>query len=157
MKKTGRDIRRKPAAKKGNPGTAKRVRKTKAGSPPEPERRKPPPRKPSSRDQAVLPSASDAFPIVGMGASAGGLEALTSFFDNMPSDSHMAFVLVVHLDPGHASMMPELLKRHTSMEVIEAQDGMRVATNRVYVIPPNKDMSIIGRILQVDVPAETRG
>ena len=101
--------------------------------------------------------ASDAFPIVGMGASAGGLEALTSFFNNMPADSHMAFILVLHLDPGHVSMMPELLKRHTSMDVIEAQNGMMVEPDCVYVIPPNKDMSIVGRALQIDSPSATRG
>jgi two-component system CheB/CheR fusion protein len=92
-----------------------------------------------------------------MGASAGGLEALTSFFNNMPADSHMAFVLVVHLDPGHVSMMPELLKRHTSMDVIEAQNGMTVEPDRVYVIPPNKDMSIVSRALQIDAPSAMRG
>ncbi len=157
MKKTGRKDSQKTAAKKGKPKTAKSVRATKAGIPSEARKRKPAPRKSASKEQASIPSASDAFPIVGMGASAGGLEALTSFFNNMPSDSHMAFVLVVHLDPGHASMMPELLKRHTAMDVIEAQDGMTVEPNRVYVIPPNKDMSIFGRVLQIAVPAQMRG
>ena len=92
-----------------------------------------------------------------MGASAGGLEALTAFFNNMPADSHMAFVLVLHLDPGHVSMMPELLKRHTSMDVIEAQNDMMVEPDCVYVIPPNKDMSIVGGALQIDAPSATRG
>ena len=142
---------------KGKPKTAKPVRETKVGIPPEAKKRKPAPRKPASTERSVTPSASDAFPIVGMGASAGGLEAFTSFFNNMPADSHMAFILVVHLDPGHASMMPELLKRHTNMDVIEAQDGMTVVPDRVYVIPPNKDMSIFGRVLQIAAPAEMRG
>src|SRR5512136_3466132 len=132
MKKTGKNASQKPAAKKGKPKTAKPVRKTKVGIRPEAKKRKPAPRKPSSKDQVSPPSAPDAFPIVGMGASAGGLEAFTSFFNKMPADSHMAFVLVVHLDPSHASMMPELLKRHTSMDVIEAQDGMPVAPGCVY-------------------------
>jgi len=157
LKKTGKNVIRKPAAKRGKPKTAKPVRETKVGIAPEPEKRKPAPRRPSSKDQVSLPSASDAFPIVGMGASAGGLEAFTSFFNNMPADSHMAFVLVVHLDPGHTSMMPELLRRHTTMDVIEAQDGMPVVPNRVYVIPPNRDMSIFGRMLQISAPAEMRG
>ena len=156
MKKAGKKSKP-PAAKKGKLKTAKPVRETKVGIPPEAKNRKPAPRKPSSKDQARLPSASDAFPIVGMGASAGGLEAFTSFFNNMPADSHMAFVLVVHLDPGHASMMPELLKRHTKMDVIEAQDGMPVVPDRVYVIPPNRDLSIFGRVLQIAAPAEMRG
>ena len=157
MKKTGRKDSQKTAAKKGKPKTAKSVRATKAGIPSEARKRKPAPRKPASKEQASMPSASDTFPIVGMGASAGGLEALTSFFNNMPADSHMAFVLVVHLDPGHTSMMPELLKRHTAMNVIEAKDGMTVEPDRVYVIPPNKDMSIFGRVLQIAAPAQMRG
>jgi two-component system CheB/CheR fusion protein len=157
MKKTGKKVTQRPAAKKGKPKTAKPVQETKVGIPPEAEKKKPAPRKPSSKERVSPPSVSDAFPIVGMGASAGGLEAFTSFFNNMPAESHMAFVLVVHLDPGHASMMPELLKRHTKMDVIEAQDGMTVVPDRVYVIPPNRDMSIFGRVLQISAPAEMRG
>ena len=157
MKKTGRKYSQKTAAKKGKPETPKSVRATKAGIPPEARKRKPAPRKSASKEPVGIPSASDAFPIVGMGASAGGLEALTSFFNNMPADSHMAFILVVHLDPGHTSMMPELLKRHTAMNVIEAQNGMTVEPNRVYVIPPNRDMSIFGRVLQIGAPAQMRG
>ena len=83
MKKTGKNVTQKPAAKKGKPKTAKPVRKTKVGIRPEAKKRKPAPRKPASKKPVGIPSASDAFPIVGMGASAGGLEALTSFFDNM--------------------------------------------------------------------------
>ena len=157
MKKTGKKVPQKPAAKKGKPETPKSVRATKAGILPEAKKGKAAPWKPSAKAPVRLPSSSDTFPIVGMGASAGGLEALTSFFDNMPSDSHMAFILVVHLDPGHTSMMPELLKRHTAMNVIEAQDGMTVEPNHVYVIPPNKDMSIFGRVLQIGAPAQMRG
>ena len=157
MKKTGRNVSQKHEAKKGRPKTAKPVRETKVGIPPEPKKGKPAPRKSSLKEQVSVPSASDAFPIVGMGASAGGLEAFTSFFNNMPADSHMAFILVVHLDPGHASMMPELLKRNTNMDVIEAQDGMTVVPDRVYVIPPNKDLTIFGRVLQISAPAEMRG
>ena len=92
-----------------------------------------------------------------MGASAGGLEALTSFFGSMPADSHMAFVVVVHLDPGHVSMMPELLRRHTGMVVIEAQNGVTVEPDSVYVIPPNKDISVFNGVLQVESPAAARG
>jgi two-component system, chemotaxis family, CheB/CheR fusion protein len=157
MKKSGKNESQKPAAKKNKPKTAKPVRKTKIGIPPETGKSNPAPRKPASEDQVSVPSASDAFPIVGMGASAGGLEALTSFFSYMPADSRMAFVLVVHLDPGHVSMMPELLKRHTTMNVIEAQDGMTVEPDSVYVIPPNRDMSIFNRVLQIGAPAATRG
>jgi two-component system CheB/CheR fusion protein len=129
----------------------------KKSKPPEAKKRKLSTRKPSSKVLSGISSSSDAFPIVGMGASAGGLEALTAFFNNMTADSHMAFILVLHLDPGHVSMMPELLKRHTSMDVIEAQNGMTVEPDQVYVIPPNKDMSIVGRALQIHAPSATRG
>jgi two-component system CheB/CheR fusion protein len=67
-----------------------------------------------------------SFSIVGIGASAGGLEAFEQFFSKMPPDSGLAFVLVPHLDPSHASMMTELLRRVTKMEVDQAQDGMKV-------------------------------
>jgi|GEM_PF-5976546 len=69
------------------------------------------------------------FPIVGMGASAGGLEAFEQFFRSMPPDSGMDFVLVSHLDPNHSSILNEILQRTTSMPVIEVQDQMVVAPN----------------------------
>jgi two-component system CheB/CheR fusion protein len=97
------------------------------------------------------------FPIIGVGASAGGLEAFEQFFRYMPSDSGMAFVLVPHLDPGHASMLTEILQRITTMPVVEAQDQMAVAPNRVYVIPPNRDMTIFHGALQLSAPAVPRG
>lgn len=97
------------------------------------------------------------FPIVGMGASAGGLEAFEKFFRHVPPDSGMAFVLVSHLDPGHVSMLTEILQRTTAMPVVEAQDQMAVAPNHVYVIPPNRDMAIFHGALQLRVPAGLRG
>ncbi|HTZ38668.1 MAG TPA: chemotaxis protein CheB [Syntrophales bacterium] len=157
MKKTGKNVSQKPAAKRGKPKTAKPAREMKIAIAPGPGKRKPAPRIPSPKIQSTRSYGSDTSPIVGMGASAGGLEAFTSFFDNMPADSHMSFVLVLHLDPDHVSMMPELLKRHTRMDVIEAQNGMTVEPDCVYVIPPNKDMSIVGRVLQIGAPSETRG
>ena len=108
----------------------------------------------SSDAEAETPDADDdaSFPVIGMGASAGGLEAFEKFFTNMPSDSGMAFVLVPHLDPTHKSMMVELLKRCTKMSVTEVQDGMKVQPNHVYVIPPNKDMGIFhGRLLLMEL------
>jgi len=89
------------------------------------------------------------FYIVGMGASAGGLEAFEKFFRNTPGDSGMAFVLVSHLDPTHISILAELVQRCTKMEVIQVQDGMRVQPNSVYVIPPNRDMAILHGTLQL--------
>lgn len=97
------------------------------------------------------------FSIVGMGASAGGLEAFEQFFRHMPADSGMAFVLVQHLDPDHASLLREILQRATTMPVLEATDQLIVAPNRVYVIPPNRDMAIFHGRLQLSVPDQPRG
>jgi len=83
------------------------------------------------------------FPIVGIGSSAGGLEALQELFTNMPSDTGMGFVVVTHLDPSHVSIMPELLKKCTDMPVYQVKDGMEVKPNNIYVIPPNKTMGIL--------------
>jgi len=98
-----------------------------------------------------------SFPIIGIGASAGGLEAFEQFFRFMPPDSGMAFVLVPHLDPGHASMLTEILQRITSMPVKEAQDQTPVVPDHVYVIPPNRDMTIFHGVLQLSVPEGPRG
>jgi two-component system CheB/CheR fusion protein len=83
-----------------------------------------------------------AFPIVGVGASAGGLEAFTQLLGLIPGDTGMAFVLIQHLDPTHKSFLGEALARATSMPVREAVDGDRLEPNHVYVIPPNGDLSI---------------
>ncbi|MBU1344884.1 MAG: PAS domain-containing protein [Proteobacteria bacterium] len=92
-------------------------------------------------------------PIVGMGASAGGLEAFESFFTSMPRDSGMAFVLISHLDPTHISLLPELLQKKTAMKVCPIEDGMKIQPDTVYAIPPNKDVSIInGVLLLMDLP-----
>ncbi|MEW6600651.1 MAG: chemotaxis protein CheB [Nitrospirota bacterium] len=95
--------------------------------------------------------------IVGIGASAGGLEAFSQFFRNMSADSGMAFVLVSHLDPTHKSIMDELLRKYTSMPVYQVQDGMEVAANHVYVIPPDRNMAIFHGKLQLIDPPERRG
>ena len=97
------------------------------------------------------------FPIVGLGASAGGLEAFETFLRCMPADSGMGFVLVQHLDPSHASVLTEILQRCTAMPVVEAEHQMPVEPNRVHVIPPNRDMVIAGGALQLSVPTEPRG
>ena len=85
---------------------------------------------------------SPGFPIVGIGASAGGLETLGAFFDAMPVDAGIGFVIVVHLDPTHGSMLPQLLQKHTRMPVTQVQDGISVQRDHVYVIPPNKQLII---------------
>ncbi len=95
--------------------------------------------------------------IVGIGSSAGGLEAFEEFFKNVPPDTGLAFVLVPHLDPTHKGLMPELLQRATSLEVLQAEDGMKVEPNHIYIIPPNKDMAIMHGILQLLEPSMPRG
>jgi two-component system CheB/CheR fusion protein len=100
---------------------------------------------------------SVGFPIVGLGASAGGLEAFEHFFRSVPRDSGMAFVLVPHLDPGHASILTEILQRSTAMPVVEAQHSMVVTPNSVYVIPPNRDMAIFRGVIQLSTPERPRG
>ena len=102
-------------------------------------------------------SGDGTFPIIGMGASAGGLEAFEQFFHPVPPDSGMAFVLVPHLAPGHASMLTDILQRITAMPVVEAKDQLAVAPDHVYVIPPNRRMTIFRGVLQLSVPQEARG
>jgi hypothetical protein len=80
---------------------------------------------------------------VGIGASAGGLEAFTQLLGHLPTDSGMAFVFVPHLPPSHASMMPEILARASKMRVREVENGMRIEANHVYVIPPRKHLSMM--------------
>ncbi len=89
------------------------------------------------------------FPVVGVGASAGGLIAYSKLLKELPVDTGMAFVLVQHLDPKHASMLPELLSRTTQMPVIEIKDNTRVKPNRVYVLPPNHSLAILHGILHL--------
>ncbi len=89
------------------------------------------------------------FTVVGMGASAGGLEALEKFFTHMPPDSGMTFVIVLHLDPTHESIVDSLLKKVTKMQVYQVEDGMKVQPNCVYVIPQKKDMIIMNGNLQL--------
>ncbi|KAA0577226.1 PAS domain-containing protein [Azospirillum sp. Sh1] len=80
--------------------------------------------------------------IVGIGASAGGLEALQRFFDAVPGDSDLAYVVVQHLSPVHKSLMVDLLAKHTEMEVVQATDGVPVQRNTVYLLPPGKHLTI---------------
>lgn len=86
--------------------------------------------------------SADSFPIVGIGASAGGLEAFTQLLSHLPLDTGMAFVLVQHLDPSQPSLLTEILARTTLMPVHAAQEGMVIAPNQVYVIPPNTTLTI---------------
>jgi chemotaxis methyl-accepting protein methylase len=111
----------------------------------------------AARRTAPVASASRAFPIVGIGASAGGLEALERFLGHVPAEIGMAFVIVQHLDPTHKGVMPELLQRATRMKVIQVKDHTRVRPNCVYVIPPNRDMSMLHGVLYLLEPVAPRG
>lgn len=101
--------------------------------------------------------AAPTPPIVGIGASAGGLEALEHFLDNVPEGSGMAFVIIQHLDPTYKGMLPELLQRHTAMPVAQAGNRMKIKPDCVYVIPPNKDLSILHGTLHLLDPVAPRG
>jgi len=99
------------------------------------------------------------FPIVGIGASAGGLAAFEAFFSGMPKDVEpgMAFVLVQHLAPDHKSILTDLISKYTRMQVFEVEDGMEVKPNCAYIIPPNRDMSFLKGKLQLLEPTSPRG
>jgi two-component system CheB/CheR fusion protein len=98
-----------------------------------------------SSKKIISDSGKGQFPIVGIGASAGGLEALEQFLGNAPEHSGMAYVVIQHLDPTQKGMLPELLQRITEMKVYQVKDRMTIKSNSVYVIPPNTSMSILKR------------
>ncbi len=105
----------------------------------------------------ALPSSDHSFPVVGIGASAGGLESFSQLLAHLPGDTGMAFVLVQHLDPRHESRLTDLLGRATDMPVLEASHGLPMRPNQVYVIPPNASISIADGVLQVTPRGEARG
>jgi two-component system CheB/CheR fusion protein len=95
--------------------------------------------------------------VVGIGASAGGLEAIEQFLSHVPTPTGAAFVVIQHLDPSHQGILPELLQRVTPMKVTQAGDGMKIKPNCVYVIPPNKDLSVQKGKLHLTDPIAPRG
>jgi PAS domain S-box-containing protein len=97
------------------------------------------------------------FPVVGIGASAGGLDAFRKLFSTMPADSGLAFVLIPHLDPTRDSLMVDLIARATAMPVVEADEDMLVEADHVYLLPPNKYMTISGGKLHLTGPVERGG
>jgi two-component system CheB/CheR fusion protein len=117
--------------------------------------------------QVPLPAASNElqdaaaqpFPIVGIGASAGGLAAFQAFFSGMPADSDcgMAFIVVQHLAPNHESILAEIIGRYTRMKVFEAVDGAVVKRNCVYIIPPNHDLALLNGVIQLLPPSLPHG
>ncbi|MDZ7963241.1 MAG: chemotaxis protein CheB [Aulosira sp. DedQUE10] len=126
------------------------------------------PRRSTKKSQSNSPNAQpsddeqenqqdELFPIVGLGASAGGLEAYTELLRHLPIDTGMAFVLVQHLSPSHKSLLTEILSRATDMPVKEVEDGMVVEPNHVYVIPPNAKMTISQGVLKLTPRDKIRG
>src|SRR6266478_10198680 len=94
-------------------------------------------------------TTSPPFPVVGIGASAGGLDAYRQLLKHLPADTGMGFVLVQHLDPDHESALAQILARVTSMPVREVANDLRIAPNHVYIIPPNTDMAIAEGVLKL--------
>ncbi|MFZ1747483.1 MAG: chemotaxis protein CheB [Nitrospirales bacterium] len=112
----------------------------------------------SPRPQNVTPDIpSNAFPIVGIGASAGGLEALSRFFSMLPADNGMGLVVIQHLAPDRESLMPELLARKTSLPIHVAVDETLVEPNHIYIIPPNTQLSLDGGFLRVERRSQGHG
>jgi two-component system CheB/CheR fusion protein len=108
-------------------------------------------------DIPAIPATDATIPIVGIGASAGGLDPICEFLASVPASSGFAYVVVQHLDPLHKGLLPELLQRVTEMEVQEVEDGMPVRANHVYVIPPNRDLGFEDRAFAVLPPSGLRG
>ena len=107
-------------------------------------------------EQGKISRNSSQF-YVGIGASAGGLDALEKFLLKVPEKSGMTFIIVQHLDPIHKSALVDILSRSTSMEVMEVEDGVKVLPDHVYIIPPNKDMSLLNGKLQLMDPIHPHG
>jgi two-component system CheB/CheR fusion protein len=98
-----------------------------------------------------------SFPIVGIGASAGGLEALETFFSHLPHEANLAFVVIQHLSPKHKSIMSSLLMKHTPMKVLDLKDGVQIEPNHVYLNPPDKNVIIVKGRLFLTQPEQTHG
>ena len=119
-----------------------------------PPKTAPPEKNPVQKDDAVR---KGSFPVVAIGASAGGLEAYREFFQALPLDTGMAFVLIQHLDPSHESMLTEIIAKATKMPVEEVKSGVAIQPNRVYVIPPNALMAMAGGVFQLSPRGKTPG
>jgi two-component system, chemotaxis family, CheB/CheR fusion protein len=107
--------------------------------------------------QKDAPARKDSFPVVAIGASAGGLEAYKEFFLALPLDTGMAFVLIQHLDPSHESMLTEIIAKFTRMPVEEVKSGVTIRPNCVYVIPPNAMIALAGDVFQLSPRGKTPG
>src|ERR1700733_4114814 len=111
-------------------------------------------RRPLARDPP--PGIAD-FPVVGIGASAGGLDACRKFLAALPADNGMAFILIQHLDPTHESMMVGLLASSTPMTVVQAAEGMPIERNHLYIIPPGTYLSVVEATLRLSQPQARHG
>ncbi len=109
------------------------------------------------KKRAETPRPDNSFYVVGIGASAGGLDALETFFSYVSNNSNMAYIIVSHLDPNHVSIMPELIQKYTTMKLFQAKDGMVVEPNHVYVAPANRDLAILHGTIQLIEPVEAHG
>ena len=116
---------------------------------------------PSLKQEKKLNSTSSTFPVVAIGASAGGLDAVKKILNNLSVDTGMAFVIIQHLDPTHESLLTSILSKQTTMHVVEVTEHIRVEPNTVYIIPPGKDMAIIDghltlvpRTLKLNMPID---
>ncbi|HVR75561.1 MAG TPA: chemotaxis protein CheB [Planctomycetota bacterium] len=151
-----------PEKRKGKPkkpqrsraGAAARGKRFRAEPEPEPE---PEGGRRIQRGDPAFPGQPPPFPIVGIGASAGGLEAFTAVLRALPTDTGMAFVIVQHLAPEHDSILSTLLANTTDMPVFEVEDGLRVEPNHVYVIPPNVNMGVLHAVLHLIPRGGSRG
>ena len=138
-----------PANKK----TAKKRKAKKINSKKQPGKTK---QSANSKEQST-PKKNKGFPIVGIGASAGGLEALEGFFSHIPVKSEIAFVVVQHLAPMHRSIMDSLLKKYTRMKILQVHDGMKIEPSCIYLNPPDKDMTVINATLCLMEPSAPHG
>lgn len=107
------------------------------------------------KDEKIL--SENLFPVVGIGASAGGLEAFRSFLKAIPDQSGMAYVLVQHLDPNHDSLLPELLQKVTTIPVLEIADDVKVQPNHIYILPSNKMLVANDGVLQLSPRTTKKG
>ena len=117
----------------------------------------PTPARPAVAKAVAKPDARTTIPVVGLGASAGALQAYSAFFDVIPADTGAAYVLVHHVDPDHKSLMADLLTKHTKMPVVLAEDQSPIQADHVYVIPPNNYLEIRQGVLHLSEPTDRRG
>jgi len=141
-----RDVKRAPLQKKPIATLAKEARKKPA----------PPAGNEATGTRPAEGVSADFCPVVGVGASAGGLEAFTQLLQHLPKKTGLAFALVQHLDPEKASHLSDILSRATEMPVAEVKNGIHLEPNHVYVIPPNASMSVLDGTLAVAAREEGR-